>query len=145
MPEAPVVYLTRRSTFAAAHRLYEPTLDDAANARLFGKCFNPAGHGHNYVLEVTVRGPVDPSTGMLINLVDLRRVMHECVVDLVDHRHLNEDVAFLRGRNPTAENLAVAFWEQLEPALGRELLHEVLVVETENNRAAYRGERARPV
>jgi 6-pyruvoyltetrahydropterin/6-carboxytetrahydropterin synthase len=139
MPE-PIVLLTRRATFAAAHRLYDPSLDDAANERLFGKCTNPRGHGHNYVLEVTVRGEVPAGSGMLINLVDLKQFMERCVLEHVDHKHLNEDVPFLAGLNPTVEALAVAFWRQLEGALPAGRLYEVRLEETENNWAVYRGE-----
>ena len=139
MPE-PQVALTRRATFAAAHRLSDPALDDEANLRLFGKCANPRGHGHNYTLEVTVRGPVAPATGMVMDLAELKRCLEEHLLDLVDHKHLNEDVDFLAGLNPTVENLVVAFWRRLEPVLPRGLLYELRLVETENNWAVYRGE-----
>jgi 6-pyruvoyltetrahydropterin/6-carboxytetrahydropterin synthase len=139
MPE-PLVSLTRRATFAAAHRLYDPALDDETNLRIFGKCANPRGHGHNYTLEVTVRGPIAPATGMVMDLVQLKQCMEEHVLDHVDHKHLNEDVNFLRGLNPTVENLVVAFWRQLERGLPSGLLYEVRLEETENNWASYRGD-----
>ena len=138
----PLVRLTRRATFAAAHRLYDPSFDEQTNAEIFGKCAHRGGHGHNYVVEVTVRGPVDPATGMIINLVELKHCMEEAVIQHVDHRNLNEDVSFLCGVNPTAENLAVAFWRQLEAVLPPGLLQEVRLIETANNWAAYRGETA---
>ena len=137
----PVLYLTRRSTFCASHRLHSPDLTDDENRRVFGKCNHPNGHGHNYELVVTVRGEVDPRTGMVMNLSDLKRVVKDAVVDLVDHTHLNFDVPAFRGVIPTAENMAVVFWGLLDAALPRRgLLHEVKVRETENNSATYRGE-----
>lgn len=125
--------VVRRATFAAAHVLSRPDWDAARNAEVFGKCSSE--HGHNYVLEVSVEGRPDASTGMVIDLKDLDRVMHEAVVDAVDHRHLNHDVPWLAGVLPTAENLALAFWARLEEALGGLRLGRVRVVESENNSA----------
>lgn len=135
-----IAYLTRRTTFCASHRLHSPNLSDDENRRVFHKCNHPNGHGHNYELEVTIRGEVDPKTGMILNLVDLKAAIEDAVIQHVDHRHLNLDVAFLRGINPTAENLVVAFWKQLEKKLPQGLLHELKLLETENNFAIYRGE-----
>jgi 6-pyruvoyltetrahydropterin/6-carboxytetrahydropterin synthase len=135
----PVVFLTRRATFSAAHRLYDPKLDDKENAVLFGKCTNPHYHGHNYVLEVTLRGPINQS-GILLNLVDVKRKIEECVLEYVDHKNLNEEVPFLVGVNPTVENLVVAFWTCLSRAFSPGQLYEVRLMETENNWAFYRGE-----
>src|SRR5687767_13933976 len=108
-----VLTITRRATFAAAHRLYLPTWDDARNADVFGRCANPGGHGHNYVLEVTVGGTLDPETGMIADLKWVEEVMDRYVIEHVDHRNLNLDVAFLQGVVPTAENLARVFWDRL--------------------------------
>jgi 6-pyruvoyltetrahydropterin/6-carboxytetrahydropterin synthase len=128
--------ISRRATFAAAHRLYRPEWSDEKNLEIFGPCANPGGHGHNYVLEVTIGGAVDPETGMIADLKWLKQVMEQSVIDLVDHRNLNTDVAFLRGLNPTAENLACAFWHRLaEPVSEQARLVRVVVIETENNRA----------
>jgi 6-pyruvoyltetrahydropterin/6-carboxytetrahydropterin synthase len=128
--------ITRRATFAAAHRLFRPDWSDEENLEVFGPCANPGGHGHNYVLEVTIGGAVDPKTGMIADLKWLKQVMERHVIDLVDHRNLNADVGFLQGVNPTAENLACAFWRQLaEPVLEQARLVRVVVIETENNRA----------
>jgi len=128
--------ITRRSTFAAAHRLFRPDWSDEQNIEVFGPCANPGGHGHNYVLEVTIGGSVDPDTGMIADLKWLKQVMEKHVIDLVDHRNLNADVQFLNGLNPTAENLACAFWRQLaEPVAEQAKLVRVVVIETENNRA----------
>ncbi|BCL82608.1 6-carboxy-5,6,7,8-tetrahydropterin synthase [Ktedonobacteria bacterium brp13] len=135
-----MVYLTRRTTFSAAHRLWSNHLNEAENYAVYDKCANPNGHGHNYVLEVTVRGAPDPRTGMVMNLTDMKKITNERVIDWVDHKHLNYDVSWLEGVIPTAEMLAIAFWERLEPGF-QGLLYEVKLHETENNMAAYRGER----
>lgn len=136
---APIVYLTRRETFAAAHRLWSDNLSEAENRALFGPCAYDHGHGHNYVLEVTLRGPVDPKTGILINLKEIRDVMHELIVDDVDHRHLNHDAPLTRGINPTAENLVVLFWTVLHKHFNS-TLYAVRLRETEKNWVTYRGE-----
>jgi len=101
------VSLTRRYRFAASHRLYSPRFTEAENLRLYGKCSNPHGHGHNYVVEVTITGPVDPSTGMIANLGDLDPFIKREVVDAFDSKNLNEEVAEFRGSVvPTTENVA---------------------------------------
>jgi len=120
--------------------LHNPNRDAAWNRQTYGKCDNPGGHGHNYGLEVSVRGTIDPETGMVIDLKQLKDVMRDRVIDRVDHRNLNEDVDFLRGVIPTAENLARAFWQQLAPAIPHGELYEVLLQETERNSVRYRGE-----
>ena len=111
----PVVTVTRRLRFNAAHRVHNPALSDAENTALFGKCNNPNWHGHNYALEVSVEGEVDPVTGYVIDLGALRDVVERTVIEHLDHRNLNLDVAFLRGINPTSENLVVAIWGVLQP------------------------------
>jgi 6-pyruvoyltetrahydropterin/6-carboxytetrahydropterin synthase len=134
----PVLTITRRATFAAAHRLFLPQWDDAHNQAVFGRCANPGGHGHNYVLEVTVGGSVDPETGMIADLKWVKDVMDRYVIEHVDHRNLNLDVQFLHGLVPTAENLARAFWDRLVgPISERATLVRVRVQETENNAATY--------
>ncbi len=137
---APVVYLTRRAQFNAAHRLHSADLSDEENRQVFGKCNNLYGHGHNYVLEVTIKGEVDPRTGMVINLTDLKAAIEEAIIKPMDHKHLNFDVPIFRDLNPTAENMAVVFWQLLEKQLGSDLLFEVKLHETENNLVVYRGE-----
>lgn len=130
--------ISRRATFAAAHRLFRPEWDDDRNAAVFGKCANPGGHGHNYVLEVTVGGELDPETGMIADLTWVKEVMDRYVLDHVDHRNLNTDVEMLRGVVPTAECLALAFWQRLVGPIGeRARLVRVRVQETENNVATY--------
>lgn len=134
--------VTRRETFAAAHRLHNPAWSDARNRETFGLCNNPNGHGHNYVLELTVSGTIDPETGYVVDLKVLRDLIREHLISKVDHRHLNLDVDFLAGVNPTAENLAVAFWTVLNEQLGAHglRLHRLKLHETENNVAEYAGE-----
>jgi 6-pyruvoyltetrahydropterin/6-carboxytetrahydropterin synthase len=137
----PVLYLTRRATFSASHRLHSPELSEEENRRIFGRCNHPNGHGHNYVLEVTVRGEIDPRTGMVMNLSDLKQSIQERILDVVDHKHLNLDLPVFQKLVPTTENLAVVCWRLLEPALPKQnLLYEIKLHETENNVAIYRGE-----
>ena len=135
-----MVYLTRRTTFSAAHRLWSNHLTEEENIALYDKCANPNGHGHNYILEVTVRGNPEPHTGMVLNLTDLKQVINEHVIDWVDHKHLNYDVDFLKGVIPTAENLAVAFWRILCPKIAEGRLYSIRVYESEKNYVEYRGE-----
>lgn len=135
-----MVYLTRRVTFSASHRLWSNHLTEEQNYAIYDKCANPNGHGHNYTLEVTVRGEPDDQTGMVLNLTDMKRIVNEEVVDWVDHKHLNYDVPWLEGTIPTAELLAIKFWERLQRGFPAGLLYEVTLHETENNVATYRGE-----
>jgi 6-pyruvoyltetrahydropterin/6-carboxytetrahydropterin synthase len=134
-------FVTRRERFSAAHRLFRPDWDDATNMEVFGPCSNPNWHGHNYELFVTVKGPVDPGTGFVINIKKLSKVIRERVIDKIDHKNMNTEVAFMQGRLASTENLAVAIWEQLEDAI-TELgiqLHAIRVKETENNFVEYYG------
>ena len=135
-----MVYLTRRTTFSASHRLWSNQLSEAENYHIYDKCANPNGHGHNYTLEVTLRGSIDPRTGMVMNLTDIKRITNEQVIDWVDHKHLNYDVPWLEGSIPTTEVLAQKFWERLVQGFPTGLLYEVKLYETENNVAIYRGE-----
>ncbi len=136
----PIVRVTRRLHFSAGHRLHNPGLSEAENRELYGPCNNPSGHGHNYVLEVTVRGEVDPRTGYVFDLKRLKRVVEEAVLSDVDHANLNVDVEWMAGVVPTAENIAVQIWRRLEEALPAGILERVEVWESERNRAEYRGE-----
>jgi 6-pyruvoyltetrahydropterin/6-carboxytetrahydropterin synthase len=140
MAKQPVVEITRVLSFAAAHRLYNPEWPDAKNQEVFGPCNNFYGHGHDYELRVTLRGSADPATGMLINLNEVDRITRAEIIEKCDHKHLNHDVEFLRGVNPTTENLAVAFWERLAP-LFKGLLAEIRVQENPRNWCTYRGEK----
>jgi 6-pyruvoyltetrahydropterin/6-carboxytetrahydropterin synthase len=132
--------VTVKVYFEAAHRLHNPARDDDWNRRVYGKCNNLHGHGHNYVLEVAVEGDVDPDTGYLIDMKDLKDAIRSRVVDDVDHRHLNLEVPWLEGIIPTSENLARSFFERISTALPEGVrLASVTVHETERNSASYRA------
>ncbi len=133
------VRLVSGSHFAAAHRLHREEWDEETNRRVFDKCNNPNGHGHTYELEVTVEGTVDPATGYVMDFADLKRTVAGAVIHKVNHRHLNYDVPFLSGVNPTAENIAIAIWRQLEGRFGSARLVRVSLNETEKNRVVYEG------
>jgi 6-pyruvoyltetrahydropterin/6-carboxytetrahydropterin synthase len=135
-----MVYITRREQFSASHRLYNPEWSDEKNARVFGKCNNPNGHGHNYDIEVTVAGNPPGDTGMVMDLKELAELIQNEIVEKVDHKHLNLDVDFLRGVIPTAENMAVAFWKILEPKIREGRLASIKLYESENNFVEYRGD-----
>ena len=133
------VFITRQAHFNSAHRLVNPTKSQAWNTAQYGLCTNPHWHGHNYVLEVTVRGQPDPETGYIVDLGELKRILHLAVVDQCDHRNLNTDVDFLRGVIPSTENLVIAFWQQIEPHITAGRLHCVRLFETPRNFAEYFG------
>lgn len=135
----PITFLSRRSTFSASHRLHSGALSDAENQKFFGKCNNPHGHGHNYELEVIVQGEIDPKTGVVINLTDLKQIIDDSVIHKMDHKNLNLDVTEFKNLNPTAENIAAVIWKLLEAKLPKGMLHEVRLRETENNIAIFRG------
>jgi 6-pyruvoyltetrahydropterin/6-carboxytetrahydropterin synthase len=135
----PTVTITRRLTFNAAHRVHNPKLSDLENDRLFGKCNNPNWHGHNYVLEVSVRGAVEDRTGYVLDLAKLKAVVTREIVDRVDHKNLNLDVDLMHGIIPTTENLVVAIWKILAPILAPGELG-LRLWESENNSVEYSGE-----
>ena len=136
----PVVRITRRAQFCAAHRLHREDWSDEQNREVFGDCSNPHWHGHNYTLEVTVEGEVDPGTGFVMDLKQLKHAMKARVVDDVDHRNLNLEVPWMTDVMPSTENFAVAIWHQLESALPEGVrLVRVFVQETPNNSAEYVG------
>jgi len=132
------VLVGRRETFNAAHQLCDPDLSDEENRRLFGKCANL--HGHNYVLEVVVAGEVDELSGYVMDLKVLADVISRQVIRDVDHRNLNTDVPWLKGRVPSTENLAQAFWDRLRPELPDGLLRSVRLWETDKNWAEVGGQ-----
>lgn len=132
-----IAYSSRRFTFAAGHRYWVEAWPEAENERFFGRLTVP--HGHNYVLEVTVRGPVDSETGMVINLTDLKTIVNDAVVERFDHADLNADPLF-RGRVPTTENIATTVWGLLVPKLGPERLWQVRLWEDDTLYVDYRGE-----
>ena len=137
---AGTVHITRQVHFNAAHRLHNPGKSLAWNRRHYGLCTNPHWHGHNYVLEVTVRGRPDPETGYIVDLGELKRILHRAVVDKCDHRNLNTEVDFLRGTIPSTENLVIAFWHEIAPHLpAAAALHRVRLYETPRNFADFLG------
>lgn len=138
----PVVTVTRRLRFNAAHRIHNPALSDAENTAMFGKCNNPNWHGHNYTLDVSVTGPVDPVSGYVMDLGHLRDLVEREILDKVDHRNLNLDVPFMQGINPTSENLVVAIWNVLSPRVTPARLTRLRLWETEHNFVDYHGESA---
>lgn len=170
---SPVLYLSRSTTFSAAHRLHAHELSDAENKTVFGQCNNPNGHGHNYHVEVrrvfgvwkivqfkillficiakqyfcdvlfqvVLRGPVDPKTGMVFNLSDLKVYIQQCIMDPLDHKNIDLDVPYFKNKVSTVENITVYIWKNLKEMLSKpELLYEVKVYETDKNVAFYRGE-----
>ena len=133
------VTVTRRLRFNAAHRVFNPSFSDEKNQATFGKCNNPNWHGHNYTLDVSVEGPIDQQTGYVMDLSKLKALVSREVVNLVDHKNFNVDVPFMRGRIPTSENIVVAFWEILQPAIAPARLVRLVLWETENNYVEYSG------
>jgi 6-pyruvoyltetrahydropterin/6-carboxytetrahydropterin synthase len=136
----PTVTVTRRMHFNAAHRVHNPALSDAENTELFGKCNNPNWHGHNYTLDVSVKGEISPKTGYVVDLAKLKEIVNREVIDKVDHRNMNVEVPFMKGLIPTTENIVVAMWKVLAPAVAPAKLARLKLWETENNSAEYRGE-----
>ena len=137
-----MVYLTRKERFNAAHRLFRPEYSDEENLRIFGKCSNPNWHGHNYTLLVTVKGEVNKETGFVIDLKKLSRIINEKVIEILDHRNINLEVPFMKGKLASTENLAIGIWNELYEDIRNQgvLLHCVKLEETENNIAEYFGE-----
>jgi 6-pyruvoyltetrahydropterin/6-carboxytetrahydropterin synthase len=123
----------RKAHFNAAHRLFNPNWSDEKNQEVFGKCNNPNYHGHNYQLEVSVRGEVDPETGYVIDIKVLKDLIKEHVEDRYDHKNLNLDTEDFKNLNPTAENIAAVIWNRLRAVLGSELELKVRLYETERN------------
>ena len=134
-----MIFITRKIEFSAGHRLFNPDFSDEKNEVTFGLCNNPNGHGHNYVLEVTLSGEVCDDTGMVFDLKELKKLTQREIIDKVDHKNLNVDVDYLEGIIPTAENLAMKFWEILEPKITKGRLHEIKLYESERNYVVYRG------
>ena len=135
------IELGRRYRFAASHRLHSARLSDEENARLYGKCNNPLGHGHNYVVEICVSGDVDPATGMIANLADLDGFVERKILDAFDHRSLNDEVPAFRAEVPTTENLCIEIFRRVR-AFPKAKLERVRVEETSNNSFEYAGENA---
>jgi 6-pyruvoyltetrahydropterin/6-carboxytetrahydropterin synthase len=129
----------RRETFNAAHRLFREDWSDEKNLEIFGKCSNPNYHGHNYVLEVIVEGAIDAETGYVIDLKVLKEIIHEHILDRFDHRNLNLDCLEFEGINPTAENISKVIWDILREKLDSKFGLEVVLAETDKNKAIYNG------
>jgi 6-pyruvoyltetrahydropterin/6-carboxytetrahydropterin synthase len=136
-----MIYVTRRETFSAAHKLTRPDWSEEKNKEVFGKCANLNWHGHNYILYVTVKGEINPETGFVVNLTDLSHIIKTKVLDKVDHKNLNMDVDFMTGKLSSTEIVAIEIWKRLEAeinALGCKL-HCVKIQETEKNYVEYFG------
>jgi len=138
---APLVYLTRRETLSACHRLHSIYLSDEENKEIFDKCNNPNGHGHNYVIEVTVKGEVDGKTGMVINITDLKKIMDQAIMKPLDHKNIDKDVPYFSNVVSTTENVAVFVWKGVKNLLPENVtLDQVKIWETEKNIVVYKGE-----
>ncbi len=133
------IELGRRYRFSASHRLHTSQLSEEENSRVFGKCNNPHGHGHNYVVEVSMSGDVDPATGMIANLAELDAFVDRQVLDDLDHKSLNEDILAFRDKVPTTENLCMEIYQRLKP-FPRAKLERIRVEETGNNSFEYAGD-----
>ncbi|XP_035202130.1 6-pyruvoyl tetrahydrobiopterin synthase [Oxyura jamaicensis] len=141
-PAARLARLSRAVSFSACHRLHSKSLSDEENLKLFGKCNNPNGHGHNYKVIVTVRGEIDPVSGMVINLTDLKEYMQQAIMEPLDHKNLDKDVPYFAEVVSTTENVAVFIWENLKRLLPMGTLYKVKVYETDQNIVVYKGEEA---
>lgn len=137
-----MIYVTRRETFNAAHKLHRDDWSAKKNQEVFGVCANPNWHGHNYVVYVTVKGKVEKGTGFVMNLKELSDIIRKHIISVVDHKNLNMDVPFMKGILPSAENVAIVFWKVLAPHIKKAggKLHCIKLQETENNSVEYYGE-----
>lgn len=137
-----MIYIERKERFSAAHQLYNPNWSEEKNREVFGKCANSNFHGHNFTLTVTVKGEVNPDTGFVMNLADLKKIIQNSVIEKLDHANLNKDVDFLEGKFTSTEVLAEEIWKILEPLINENeaKLHKIRLDETENNAVEYFGE-----
>jgi len=136
-----MIYLTRRERFSAAHRMFRQDWSDEVNQKVFGKCSNPYWHGHNYVLWVTVKGEPSADHGFVMNINILKQIILDKIINKIDHKNINLEVEFMKGKIATTENLAVAIWDELKTSIEKEgaVLHCVKIEETENNSIEYYG------
>lgn len=136
-----MIYITRKASFNAAHKLSRPDWTEDKNTEVYGKCANPNWHGHNYQLYVTVKGEINPETGFLVDLKWLKDITNIHVVDKIDHKNLNLDVDFMKGKLASTENLAIAIWDELYTLIAESgaQLHCIKIYETENNFVEYFG------
>lgn len=137
---AELVYLTRKAEFSASHMYQNPAFSEEENRRIFGKCNNPHGHGHNYVLEVTVKGKINPDTGFVVDLKELKDLLKSEILDVMDHRFLNREVPEFYEQIPTAENISIAIWNRLSGKLQAATLHRVRLYESPDLFVDYYGE-----
>lgn len=136
-----MIYITRRERFSAAHKLSRDDWSQQENEDFFGKCSNPNWHGHNYELFVTIKGEIDPTTGFVMDLKVLKEVINEVIIEKVDHRNLNLDVEFMKGKMASTEVIAMEIFHQLSPHIEQynAKLHSIKLFETENNSVEYFG------
>ena len=136
-----VAYISRTESFSSCHRLHSKQYSEDENKKIYGKCNNPNGHGHNYKVDVILKGPIDPTSGMVINISDLKIYMQKAIMDPLDHKNLDLDVPYFQDIVSTTENVAVFIWENLKKVLPQpNMLYEVKVHETDKNTVVYRGE-----
>ena len=133
------ITLCRKAHFNAAHRLYNDTWSVTKNEEVFGKCSNPHFHGHNYELIVEITGIIDPETGFVISADTLKKIIKENVLEILDHKNLNIEIAYFQTHNPTAENIAVFIWNSLKPLIKKELALGIILYETPRNFVKYNG------
>lgn len=134
-----MIYITRKESFNAAHKLARPDWSEEKNLAVFGKCSNPNWHGHNYELFVTVKGEPDPETGFLVDLKVLKQIIQTQIIEKIDHRNINLDVDFMQNKMASTEILAIEIWNQLFPHIKGAELHSVKLYETQNNFVEYFG------
>lgn len=134
-----MIYITRRAEFSASHYYHNPNFTPEENRRIFGKCNNPLGHGHNYIVEATVSGTINPATGMVMDL-KIKSLLEQEIIQLMDHKLLNKEVPAFANKNPTTENLAVEIWNLLAPKLAHGELHRIRVYENPDLFADYYGD-----
>jgi 6-pyruvoyltetrahydropterin/6-carboxytetrahydropterin synthase len=140
-----MIYLTRKERFCAAHRMFRKEWSDEDNLKVFGKCSNPNWHGHNYILWVTIKGEPSEELGFIMNINILKQIIIETVINKIDHKNINLEVDFMKGKIATTENLAIGIWNELNPVIEKEgaSLYCVKIEETENNSIEYYGEKDR--
>ncbi|XP_025424508.1 6-pyruvoyl tetrahydrobiopterin synthase [Sipha flava] len=137
----PFAHITRVEKFSSCHRLHSDKLSDEENVKIFGKCNNKNGHGHNYKVEVTVRGPIDENTGMVMNVSDLKKYIDVAVMQPLDHKNLDMDVPYFKNIVSTTENVAIFVWQSLKKVMNDpDLLYKVKLYETDKNIVVYKGE-----
>lgn len=135
----PIATMTRIESLSACHRLHNESLSEEENRAIFGKCNNPNGHGHNYKVEISLKGPVDPVTGMVFDLAKLKKIIEEKVSKVIDHKNIDKDIPYFHNVVSTTENVTIFIWQQVYPELS-DILFEVKVHETDKNVFSYRGE-----